>query len=103
MSESSELTGPLVAAIRKCGVMCLRMNSGKAKVRGGYLQLHEKGTADILCFPRGRVVWLETKAVAKDYHKEQQKSQADFRAQVLALGHEHHVIRSLAEGLAAVR
>ena len=103
MSETSDLTGPLVKMIGQMGVMVLRMNAGKVKVRGGWMQLHKKGTADILCFPRGRVVWIETKDVPVDYHKEQRESQEAFRDDVLALGHEYHLVRTIDEGLEAVR
>lgn len=103
MSESSEITGPLIKMIRQMGILCLRMNSGKVKVRGGWMQLHEKGTADILCFPRGRVVWIETKDVVKDFHKEQREAQGSFRDTVVAIGHEYHLVRSIDEGLEAVR
>ena len=88
--------------IREAGIFCERMNSGKVKVRGGWMQLHKKGTADILAFPHGRVVWLETKNVKKDYHKEQAEAQAEFGERVVALGHEYHVIRSVDEGLEVI-
>ena len=103
MSESSEITGPLVKMIRQMGIFCERMNSGKVKVRGGWMQLHSAGTADILAFPRGRVVWLETKDVAKDYHKEQREAQEAFRERVIALGHECYTIRTIDEGVAVLR
>jgi hypothetical protein len=111
MSEHDEITRPLIDALNKTGGLALRMNSGRAKVKGGFLQLHAKGTADILFFPRGYIVvpelkfecatpiWLETKAVKKDHHKEQQENQAAFRAQVEALGHRWACVRSVKEGL----
>ena len=102
MSEHSEITSPLIKMLRQAGVLVLRMNSGKVRVRGGFMQLHEKGTADILCFPKGGPVWLETKAVKRDYHKEQYEAQAAFRARVEALGHKYEVVRTIDEGLDAV-
>ncbi len=102
MSESSELTWPLVKMIRHMGILCERMNSGKVKVRGGYMQLHTAGTADVLCFPRGRIVWLETKDANGHTNKEQVEAQAAFRDRVLALGHEYHRITSLDEGINAI-
>ena len=103
MSESSELTGPLVKMIRQMGILVTRMNSGKVRVRGGWMMLHEPGTADILAFPRGRVVWLETKTIKGTTNKEQIENQAEFCRVVTALGHEYHRITSIDEGLAAVR
>ena len=103
MSESSELTGPLVAAIRKCGVMAERMNSGMVRVKGGFMQLHSPGTADILAFPRGRVVWIECKTLTGKTRKGTAEDQAEFKRKVEALGHSYHRVTSLAEGLEAVR
>jgi len=103
MSETSELTGPLVKMIRQMGILCERMNSGKLRVRGGWIQLHSSGTADILAFPRGRVVWIETKTIKGTTNKEQIENQAEFQRVVTALGHSYHRITSIDEGLAAVR
>jgi len=103
MSETSELTGPLVKMIRQMGIMAMRMNSGKVRVRGGWMQLHSPGTADILCFPRGRVCWLETKTIKGTTNKGQIENQAEFQRVVTALGHSYHRITSIDEGLSAVR
>ena len=99
MSESSALTGPLVKMIGQMGIFCERMNSGKVKVKGGWMQLHKAGTADILAFPRGRVVWLETKTVDGRTNPEQVANQAEFREKVEALGHEYYRIETIDEGL----
>jgi hypothetical protein len=79
------------------------MNSGKVRVRGGFMQLHDKGTGDILCFPQGRPCWIETKAVKRDYHKEQYEAQNAFRERVEALGHRYIVARTIDEGLEALK
>ena len=99
MSESSEITGPLITMIRQMGIFAERMNSGKVKVRGGWMQLHSPGTADILCFPRGRVVWLETKQPKGHTNKEQIENQAEFKRKVEELGHEYYRITSIDYGL----
>jgi len=103
MSETSELTGPLVAMIRQMGIMCERMNSGKVKVAGGWLQLHSAGTADILAFPRCRVVWLETKMPKGKTAKEQLENQAEFARRVRDLGHEYHRITTIDQGIEALQ
>ena len=103
MSETSEITAPLVKMIRQMGVMCLRMNSGIVKKGNRFIHLHEPGTADIMAFPRGRVVWLEVKLPTGKTQKERQKLQDGFRDTVLALGHEHYRITSIDEGLKAIR
>ena len=99
MSESSEITGPLIKMIRKMGIFCERMNSGKVKVRGGWMQLHSPGTADILAFPQGRVVWLETKDPLGHTNQEQKESQENFRYKVTELGHEYYRVTSIDEAL----
>jgi len=103
MSEQSEMTGPLVEMIRQMGIFCERMNSGIVKVRGGWMHMHSKGTADILAFPRGRVVWIETKTADGHTNKEQIENQAEFGRKVTELGHEYHRIKTIDEGLAAIR
>ena len=99
MSETSEITGPLVKKLRQMGIFTLRLNSGKVKVRGGWMQLCPEGTADIICWTKGRTLWLETKAL-KGVMRDKQK---DFRDTVTALGHEYHEVRSIDAGLDAVR
>ena len=85
--------------LRQMGIFTLRLNSGKVKVRGGWMQLCQEGTADILCFPRRRVVWIETKALKGALRQKQ----CEFRDVVTSLGHEYHEVRSIDEGIAAVR
>ena len=99
MSEQSEITGPLVKMLRQMGIFTLRLNSGKVRVRGGYMHLCPEGTADILCWPKGRTCWLETKA-SKGMMRDKQM---EFRDTVTSLGHEYHAVRSIDAGLDAVR
>lgn len=103
MSESSEITGPLVKMILQMGILCERMNSGKVKVRGGWMQLHSPGTADIMAFPPGRVVWLETKTVDGHTNKEQIENQSEFARKVQRLGHEYYRITSISDGIEALQ
>ncbi len=99
MSETSELTGPLVKMLTQAGVTAIRMQSGKVRVRGGWMMLAPAGTADILCFPRGKVVWLETKTLKGELRQAQEA----FRDRVMQMGHKYFVIRSIDEGLEAIR
>ena len=103
MSESSEITGPLVKMIREMGIMAERMNSGRVKVRGGWMQLHTAGTADILAFPAGRVLWMETKQPKGHTNKEQLDNQDEFERKVKALGHEYHRVTSIDQGIDLIR
>jgi hypothetical protein len=111
MSENRDLTRPLIDALNKTGGLAMRMNSGKVRVKGGFMQLHEKGTADILFFPRPRwtldfaiercPVWIETKSGHSN--KEQIENQAAFREKVEALGHRYIRATTIDEGLAALQ
>lgn len=104
MSETTEITGPLVKMIRQMGIYALRMNSGMVRVKGGFMHLHDKGTADILVFFKtGRVVWLETKDPKGVTQKQRIADQAAFAEKVRDLGHEYYLIKSIDEGLAALR
>jgi len=109
VSETSEITAPLVKMIRKMGVLCLRMNSGIVKKGNRFIHLHEPGTADILAFPNlyrhieGRVVWLEVKLPTGRTQKDRAELQERFRQTVLALGHEHYRITSIDEGIKAIK
>jgi len=103
LSETSDLTGPIRQALEKAGYFVLRLNSGKVRVRGGFMQLCPPGTADLLlCLPNRLPIWMETKAVKKDHHKEQQAAQGAFRDRVEALGHTCITVRSLDDVLAVL-
>ena len=99
MTKQTELTGPLVKMLRQMGIVTLRLNSGKLRVRGAWMTLCPIGTADIVCFQRNRVIWLECKTLQGKLRD----SQKQFRESVTALGHEFYEIRSIDEGLEAVR
>ena len=104
MSETTEITGPLVRMISQMGHFSLRMNSGMVRVKGGFMHLHDKGTADILVFFRtGRVLWLETKDPKGVTQKQRIQDQAAFRDKVTAIGHEYRIVKSIDEGLGAVK
>ena len=108
MSETSEITGPLIKALNQTGGWAERMNSGKAKRGKYFIMLHGEGTADILFFPRLRSgaatcpIWIETKQPKGHTNPEQVKAQAAFKEKVEALGHRYIRVVSVAEGLEAV-
>jgi len=108
MSETSEITRPLIEALNETGGMALRMNSGKVKVARGFVQLHEEGTADILFFHKlsatgipftSNICWIETKHPRGHTHKDRAEKQAEFRAKVEALGHRYIRVESVRQGL----
>jgi hypothetical protein len=109
MSESSEITGPLIKALNQTGGLALRMNSGTINIGKRYIQLHEEGTADILFFPRltcnersKTPVWIETKYGNARTKKSRIAKQAEFRATVEALGHRYILAKTIDEGLEAL-
>ena len=90
MSETRNITTPIIKALEQMGWLVFRMNSGKLRVRGGYVHMAKKGTADILCFgDDGIAVWIETKDPAGATAKEQRDAQSEFKGEVMALGHKY--------------
>lgn len=104
MSETSELTGPLLRMYRKAGALAFRMQSGRVKVARGWLMLHAEGTADLLVFPRhAPPTWVETKTPHGKTAKERAKNQAEFAELVRQNGHRYMLVRTIDEGLEALR
>ncbi len=115
MSETSEITGPLIKALNQTGGLAMRMPVGKLQKGRSWVQLHEEGTADILFFPRSltfmvvsgpdseRPVWIETKDGDARTKKSRKKKQEEFRVKVEALGHRYILAKTIDEGLAALR
>ena len=74
----------------------IRMNAGKAKVRGGYFQGVPEGTADLLIM-RPVPHWLELKAPKAKTLPARAAKQAEFREKVLRIGHRHAQCSSVEE------
>ena len=103
MSETSNITGPLIKALQKAKVMVFRMPVGRLQKGRHWIHLCAEGTADILCFPASNtVLWIETKDPTGYTHKHRVETQALFAAEVRALGHYYVIVKSVDEGLAAV-
>ncbi len=95
--KEAEIQKYCLDSIRKIGVFCMRINSGKVKVRGGFMQLAPVGTADIVVYPEGKLpCWLEIKQASG----EQRLAQIAFQEKVTSLGHSYHVIKSINEVMA---
>jgi hypothetical protein len=104
MSETSELTGPLLKIYKEAGAMAYRMQCGRLRVRGGWMVFAEEGTADLLVFPRhGGVVWVETKDPTGKTAKERAEAQARFREKVEAMHHRYIRATTIDEGMEALR
>ncbi len=92
MTPEGKVKAAVIDALEKTGVHHVRIQSGKVRVRGGWMCLAKEGTADILCCPNSRLpVWLELKQLKG----KQRECQIEFEASVRALGHSYHVIRGL--------
>lgn len=122
MSETSELTGPLVKALNETGGLALRMPVGTLRKGKHWIKMHEEGTADILFFPRSgdqvgipfggklywkidfkQPIWIETKDPKGKTAKKRALAQADFKGRVEALGHRYIRATTIDEGLEALR
>lgn len=99
MSETSELTGPAIKMLKQMGIWATRLQAGKVRVRGGWMQLCPTGTPDVLCRPSGRVVWIETKLGKYG----QSVEQLEFEHLAKEWGDEYHLCRTLDEVLEAIR
>ncbi|WP_348269725.1 hypothetical protein P8936_16380 [Edaphobacter paludis] len=79
--------------LEKAGYFWLRIQSGKVRVRRGYMQLCPEGTADIVVFDRNATCWIEMKTESG----KQRPAQVEFEAKAKAAGHRYIVARSLDE------
>lgn len=103
MSETGELTGPLRKIYEQAGALVFRMQAGRVKVRGGWMQLCPEGTADLLVFPRnGGTWWVETKHPKSRTDRVRAEKQAEFQQKVEALGHKYIKPTTIDEGLQAI-
>ena len=91
MSERSGIQAQVLATLKQLGIYHMRLNSGRVKVKGGWMSLAPEGTADVVAFPdRKTPVWLECKADTG-----QSEAQCEFECRVVNLGHSYHLIRTL--------
>lgn len=92
VTPESKLKSEVLAFLRVCGIRFFRMQSGKVRVRGGWMQLCPDGTPDILCLS-GKTVWLELKQETG----KMRKAQEVFRVDAESRGEKYHVIRTTAD------
>lgn len=118
MSETADLTRPLIEQLNATGGYAIRMPVGKVQKGKHWIQMCEEGTADILFFPQGlynfrghghdfisyvQPVWIETKDPRGVTAKKRKQAQAKFRSKVEALGHRYIRATTIDEGLAALK
>lgn len=81
MKSETAIQRAVVQTARRCGLLVFRMNAGKVKAKGGWVQLAPPGTPDVLCFTAlGAVIWIETKTVIGKLSPEQRAMHTCLRA-----------------------
>lgn len=74
----TRLQAAIVSALEQLGFVAVRVQAGKHKVKGGWLQCAEPGTADLYVTRMG---WRECKVPGKKPRANQLKWAAKMRAQ----------------------
>lgn len=90
--KEGEVQRNVIEALKKMGWWVARIQCGKVKVRGGWMQLAPDGTADLLAIKGLRTVWIEAKRLKGGKHSDVQK---DFESMVKRAGHSYLMVRSL--------
>jgi len=66
--------------LRSCGHRVQRVQSGRVRVRGGYMHLADEGTPDLVVMSRGGVMgWIEVKTTDGTRSPEQVRFAADMK------------------------
>lgn len=100
MSETSDVTTPLVKAINRIPFCrAHRVLSGTAPTRGGYIHGADAGFPDICAVAAGTALYLETKTPEGKLSVEQKKLHGQLRRAGAAVA----TVRSVREGLSVVR
>lgn len=97
MTPEGQLKADVLAFLRRTGYFFLRVNSGKVRVKGGFMQLAEEGAGDFIIWVGPRTLWAELKAPGQKTAKDRVIAQAAFRDKALAAGHEYALIGSVDE------
>lgn len=96
--SETEISAALAARWEARGGIVIRVQSGKVPVRGGWMQLADKGTPDQLVLaPHGLAFWAETKTPTGRLSDEQ----ARWHMRAKRLGHFVFVVRDEAAADAA--
>ncbi len=105
MTSETDISRGIIEALRATGWRVIRVNSGKVKVSGGYMQLAPAGTPDLLVFGKvssdGRAIWgwLESKMPIGKLSEKQIEFQQFARAKNINVA----TVRSRQEALDAVK
>jgi hypothetical protein len=97
--EEGAIQSQITEYLKLRGIWHMRVQSGKVKVRGGWMQLAPTGTADLLAWPRSGPVWIEVKKPKGTHETEQQ----EFRDLMADLNVRYILARSLDEVIEGLR
>lgn len=62
MTETRDIVGPTLRALNRIpGVICLRLQAGTVRARGGFVRGNAAGTPDLLAIVRGSAIFMEAK------------------------------------------
>ena len=100
MKQETILAAKIIGAFRTLGAKCLRLHSGKVRVRGGWMHQNEEGTADwMILFPGGISRFVEIKVPGET----PKPKQLEWRSDVERLGFVCDTVTTLEEALAVAR
>lgn len=90
--RESQIQKEIITYLKEQKYKVHRVNSGKVKVNGGWMQLFEEGTPDILVFGyNSYILWIEVKKPGEVPTAIQNQRKAEYDE----LGHDHLVATSL--------
>ena len=96
MSETSDVVKPILDALEAAGIWATRMQSGKVKVRGGWMRLAPAGTPDIIGYlPDGRLFGIECKTLSG----KEREAQIAWGTRARANNVVHFVARGVTEAM----
>lgn len=100
MSET-QLSASIRSALTRMGVWCMRIQSGRVRTRGGFVQLAEAGTPDILLVGPASVAgsWLEVKTEKGRL----ETSQPIWHERARKMGIRVATVRTISEAVTVVR
>jgi hypothetical protein len=90
--SETQLSRSIQDALAGVGLWCIRVHSGKVRVRGGWLQLAEPGTPDLYCIA---LCWFEVKLPGQKPNADQLK----WHARAKAMGEKVYVVSSVEEAV----
>jgi hypothetical protein len=97
VSAEHDLQVACIAALERIpDIMLIRQNSGRVKVRGGYMRLAPGGTPDLqVLLPAGETLFIELKPDKPHSDKRVIERQRAWRERVTRMGHTVLELRSV--------